>query len=92
MCARLLQSRPASRDPMDYCSPPGSSVHGGSPGKNTGVGGHALLQGVFPTQGPDLGIKPQSVTSPALAGGSFTTGATWEAPDRNVYLGFAKSL
>ena len=22
-----------------------------SPGKNTGVGGHALLQGVFPTQG-----------------------------------------
>ena len=23
------------------CSPPGSSVHGASPGKNTGVGGHA---------------------------------------------------
>ena len=23
----------------------------GSPGKNTGVGGHALLQGIFPTQG-----------------------------------------
>ena len=31
-------------DPMDY-SPPGSSVHGDSPGKNTGVGCHALLQG-----------------------------------------------
>ena len=30
--------------PMD-CSPPGSSVHGDSPGKNTGVGSHALLQG-----------------------------------------------
>ena len=29
--------------PMD-CSPPGSSVHGDSPGKNTRVGGHALLQ------------------------------------------------
>ena len=28
-------------DPMD-CSLPGSSVHGGSPGKNTGVGSHAL--------------------------------------------------
>ena len=27
------------------CSPPGSSVHGDSPGKNTGVGCHALLQG-----------------------------------------------
>ena len=33
------------------CSPPGSSVHRDSPGKNTGVGCHALLQGIFPTQG-----------------------------------------
>ena len=31
-------------DPMDY-SLSGSSVHGDSPGKNTGVGCHALLQG-----------------------------------------------
>ena len=30
-------------------SPPGSSVHEVSPGKNTGVGCHALLQGIFPT-------------------------------------------
>ena len=38
------------------CSPPGSSVHGDSPGKNTGVSCYALLQGIFPTQGknPDL--------------------------------------
>ena len=37
-------------------SPPGSSLHGDSPGRNTGVGCHALLQGIFPTQGsnPDL--------------------------------------
>ena len=28
-----------------------SSVHGDSPGKNTRVGCHALLQGIFPTQG-----------------------------------------
>ena len=27
------------------CGPPGSSVHGDSPGKNAGVGSHALLQG-----------------------------------------------
>ena len=42
-------------DPMD-CSLLGSSVHGDSPGKNTGVGCHVLLQGIFPTQGlnPDL--------------------------------------
>ena len=33
------------------CSPPGSSVHGDSPGKNIGAGCHALLQGIFPTQG-----------------------------------------
>ena len=44
-----------SCDPMD-CSPPGSSVHGDSPGKNTGTGEgcHALLQGIFLTQGPNL--------------------------------------
>ena len=40
-------------DPMD-CNPPGSSIHGGSPGKNTGVGCHALLQGIFPAQGSNL--------------------------------------
>ena len=38
------------------CSPPGSSVHGGSPGKNTGVGSHSLLQGIFPTQGLNPGL------------------------------------
>ena len=37
-------------DPTDY-NPPGSSVYGDSPGKNTGVGCHLLLQGIFPTQG-----------------------------------------
>ena len=30
---------------------PSSSVHEDSPDKNTGVGCHALLQGIFPTQG-----------------------------------------
>ena len=33
------------------CSPPGPSVHGDSPGKNTGVGFQALLQGIVPTWG-----------------------------------------
>ena len=33
------------------CSSPVSSVHGGPPGKNTRVGSHALLQGIFPAQG-----------------------------------------
>ena len=35
---------------------PGSSVHGDSPGKNTGMGCHALLQGIFPTQGLNPGL------------------------------------
>ena len=46
---------PTLCDPMD-CSPPGSLVHGDSPGKNTGTGFHALLQGLFPTQGSNPGL------------------------------------
>ena len=46
----VAQSCPALCHPMDY-SRPGSSLHGDSPGKNTGVGCHALPQGIFPTQG-----------------------------------------
>ena len=42
-------------NPMD-CSPLGSSVHRDSPGKNTGVGCHALFQGIFPTQGSNPGL------------------------------------
>ena len=38
------------------CSPPGPPVHGKSPGKNTGVGCHALLQGILPTQGLNTGL------------------------------------
>ena len=49
MYARLLQSCPTLCDLMD-CSPPGSSVWD-SPGKNTGVGCCAFLQGIFPNQG-----------------------------------------
>ena len=41
-----------------------------SPGRNTGVGWRALLQG----------IQPESLMSPTLAGGFFTTSAAWEAP------------
>ena len=42
-------------DPMN-CSPPGSSVHGDSPGKNTGVGSIFLLQGIFPSQELNWGL------------------------------------
>ena len=39
------------------CSPPGPSVHGDSPGKNTGVGCNALLQGIFLIQGSNPGLS-----------------------------------
>ena len=57
-------------DPMD-CSPPGSSVHRDSQGKNTGVGCHAFLQGIF---------QPRNWTQVSLiAGRFFTVWATSEA-------------
>ena len=46
---------PTLNDPMD-CSPPGSSAHGDSPGKNAGVGCHTLLHGIFPTEGSNPGL------------------------------------
>ena len=44
-------------DPMD-CSCHATVGHGDgdSPGQNTGVGCHALLRGILPTQGSNLGI------------------------------------
>ena len=44
-----------------------------SPGKTTEVGSHALLQGIFLTQGSNHGLLCW------LAGSFFTTSATWEA-------------
>ena len=59
---------------MDY-SLPGSFVHGDSLGKNIGVDSHALLLGIFLTQGSN-----PCLMSPSLGGRFFTTSATWEAP------------
>ena len=72
MHTESLQSCPTLCNPVD-CSPPGSSVHAVSPGKNTGVGCHALLQGIYL---PDPGIKAASLSSPALAGGFYTISVT----------------
>ena len=65
VCAVLSRSAkcPTLCNPLD-CSPPGSSVHGDSPGKITGVGCHALLQGNL----PNPGIEPRS---PALQADSL---------------------
>ena len=54
-----------------------------SPGKNTGVGSHFLLQKeIF---FPDPGIKPMSPASPALAGGFFGFFTT-ESPEKPIYV------
>ena len=43
---------------------------------------------IFPPPGdfPDPGIEPMSLTSPALAGGFFSTSATWEAQGGDDYM------
>ena len=57
-----------------------------SPGKNTEVGCHFLLQGIFPTQGLNPGIEPTPLVSPAMADGFLSTSATWENPPQSIYI------
>ena len=59
-------------DPMD-CSQPGSTVHGDSPGKNSGVGCRFLLQGIFPTLESNLCLLHWQADSLPLA-------PTWVSP------------
>ena len=75
----VTQAYPTLCDPMD-CSPPGSSVHGIFPGRDTGV------VFAFPSPGnlPDPGMEPMS---PALQADSVST----ELPDKTTkysYLGW----
>ena len=68
--AKSLQSCPALCDPMD-CSPPSSSVRG--------IPQARILEWVSMPSSRDLphpGIEHMSLSSPALAGGIFTTSAT----------------
>ena len=58
------------------CSPPGSSVHGTSPGKNTGVGSPSLLRG---------SSQPKDRTQiSCVAGGFFTLWATQIRSDQSL--------
>ena len=72
-CAHSFQSCPTLCDLMD-CSPSAASVHG--------ILQARILEWIAMTSFgdlPDPGIKPVSLTSPALAGGFLTTSTTWEA-------------
>ena len=53
--SEVAQSCSTLCDPVNY-SLPGSSLHGILHGKNTGVGCHFLLQGIFLTQGSSPGL------------------------------------
>ena len=75
---KLLQSCLTLCNAM-VCSPPRLLYPWDSPGKNTGVGCHALLQGIFPTQGLTLHLL-----SPTLAGEFFTSSTTWKAHKNGI--------
>ena len=73
--SKLLQLCWILFDPMD-CSLSASSVCGNSPGENTGVGHHALLQGNL----PDSGIELMSPAFPASQAGCLLPAQPgWEA-------------
>ena len=85
VCAKSLQSRPTL---VTLCTTgPRLLCTRDSPGKNTGVGCHSLLQGIFPIQ-----EQNSSLTSPALADGFFCffffliTSTTLEALYKAVQL------
>ena len=71
MCMLNHFSRVRLCDPMDNSSP-GSSESGRFSRQEYWSGLHALLQGNLLDSGIEL-------LSPVLAGGFFTTSATWEA-------------
>ena len=56
MLCLVTQSCPTLCDPWTVGSPVGSSIHRDSPGKNTGMGCHVLLHGIFPTQESNPGF------------------------------------
>ena len=80
-CAKSLQLCLTLCNPTD-CGLPGSFVHG--------ILQARILEWIavsYSRDLPDAGMEHVSLPSPALAGGFFTTGATWEAQKMNNWLG-----
>ena len=80
MRAKSLQLCPTLCNPMD-CSLSGCSLYGI-------LQARILEWAATPSSGdlPDPGIETASLMSPALAGGFFTTSATWEAESHLRYF------
>ena len=83
--AKSLQSCPTLCHPMDH-SPQGSSVHGILQARIL----ECRLPCLLPGDLSNPRIEPTSLRSPALAGGFFTTSATWEASNTTVLLSLKK--
>ena len=88
VCAKLLQSCPTLCDPWTV-APQAPLLMGFSR--------QEFWSGLpFPSSGdlPDPGIEPTALMSPVLAGGFFTTSATWEAlyPCLCLYLDLLTTL
>ena len=78
MYDKSLQSCLTLHSPM-HCSLPGSTVHGILQARTLECVAISSSRGFS-----HPGIKPTSLTSPALAGRFFTTSITWEAPCFNI--------
>ena len=67
-----------------------------SPGKNTGVGCHALLQGIFPTQGLNLHLlcllHGQAGSLPLVPPGKPGADSTWWHLCGSIIQGFLDFL
>ena len=82
------------------CSPPGSSIHGDSPGKNTGVGCHALLQGSFQPRaqthisciGRQVFLLDPSFGDTGFPGGSDGEESSCNAGDQDLIPGLGRFL
>ena len=57
-CAIIVELCSLSRVAIPWTIARQAHLPWDSPGKNTGVGCHALLQGIFPTQGSNLSLLP----------------------------------
>ena len=79
--AKSLQLCPTLRDSMD-CSPPGSTVHGIHQARTVEWVAMPSFRRFFLAQE----LNSCLLTSLALAGGSFTTRATWEAPPTSMHV------
>ena len=81
LCAKSLQSCLMLCDAMDYIAHQAPLSMGFSRQENW-----SRLPRPLPWDLPNLGMKPMSLMSSALAGGFFTTGPTWEAHDHYYYI------